>query len=108
MSMSKIHCHKVSELASFGVSANDIAKYLNIDKDSLIKDYSYELNRAAIDKTVEVANCLYQTAMAGSVSAMTFWLKNIGKWEEIVKQKEDVSEDQIFDAIKIELIDNNG
>jgi hypothetical protein len=75
-----------------------------VSKESLVLEYSDILNTAAIDKTIEVAHNLYLLAIEGNVSASTFWLKHVGKWEEIAKAKEEISKEDKFDAITLTLL----
>ncbi len=100
--------YDVRRLAEVGIQASDIAKYVGISKDELVLDYSDILNTAAVNKTVEVANHLYMMAMDGNVQSAIYWLKTLGKWEEIPKAKEEVSKEESFEAIKIEIIPNKG
>lgn len=97
---------KVKELSSFGIQTVDIAKYLGISKEELVQDYSDILNTAATDRTVEVAHKLYELAMEGNVQSAIYWLKSIGKWDEIAKSKEEVTKDDALEAIRIEIIPN--
>lgn len=99
------HWIKVSELASHGVQAEEIAGYLGIPKNELIRDYSILLRRAALDKTIEVAKKLYDCAMDGNTTAMAMWLKAHGQWEELAKRKPEITEDQVFESINIVGID---
>ena len=100
------YAYDVKRLAEVGISSNDIAKYIGISKEELALDYSDILNTAAINKTVEVANHLYMMAMEGNVQSAIYWLKTIGKWEEIPKAKEEMSKEDSFESIKVEIIPN--
>jgi hypothetical protein len=94
----------VRRLAGNGVPVNDIAAYLDITKDELLSQYKHIINTAAINRTVAIAENLYDMAVAGNVPASIYWLKSIGKWDEIAKQKDLVEEMPIFEAININLI----
>lgn len=76
------HAATVESLTSFGVPQKDIAKYLGIGEPTLTKYYSDILNRAGIQKNLEVANTLYQKALTGDNQSMIFWLKTRAGWQE--------------------------
>lgn len=94
---------EVRRLVGSGVLKQDIAKYLDISLDELNRDYSDILNRAAIDKTVEVANALYTLAVDGNLQACIFWLKNVGKWEELAEQKDDIQKNEVLTDINVSI-----
>jgi hypothetical protein len=96
----------VKDLAEAGISANDIAKYFGVTKDALMAEHSETINTAAINRTVEVANHLYMMAMDGNVQSAIYWLKCLGKWDELPKAKEELSIDDSFEAITVEIIPN--
>ncbi len=98
------YAYDVKRLAEVGISTIDIAKYLNLSKEELSSEYSDILNTAAINKTVEVANHLYMMAMEGNVQSAIYWLKSIGKWDEISKVKEEMSKEDSFDTITVEIL----
>lgn len=82
----------------------DIANYLSLSEDEIVKDYSQVFYRAVVDRNVEVAESLYRHAIEGNITAAQFWLKNIGKWETYGKDVPQVTEDKIFDAININIL----
>lgn len=98
------HSFKVKDLASNGIQSQDIAKYLGITKDQLVNEYADILNVAAIDRTCEVAHNLYLMALDGNVQATIYWLRCVGKWEEMSKAKEEFIKDDTFSEIKINLV----
>jgi predicted transcriptional regulator len=73
---------EVSALKSFGNKDEDIASYLGICADTLVKYYKQELSVAAIKANAVIAKRLYQTAKEGDVKAMMFWLKTRARWRE--------------------------
>lgn len=99
---------KVKELAQAGISMRDIASYLGISEDEVVKDYSKVFYKAVIDRNVEVAEMVYRlSTQENSLTAAQFWLKNIGKWETYGKDVPQVTEDKIFDAININILGTN-
>jgi predicted transcriptional regulator len=76
------HAATVESLTSFGVPNKDIAKYIGIAEQTLTKYYGDILNKAGVQKNLEVANTLYQKALTGDNQAMIFWLKTRAGWQE--------------------------
>ena len=76
------HAAMVESLTSFGVPNKDIAKYIGIAEQTLTKYYGDILNKAGVQKNLEVANTLYQKALTGDNQAMIFWLKTRAGWQE--------------------------
>lgn len=91
---SRLYAMEVRRLKGAGITNTAICKYLNISKDVLISEYSDILNRAAIDKNVLVANELFDQACAGNMAAIQFWLKNIGKWEKLQDEIDEIDTKQ--------------
>ncbi len=83
---------QVFALSSFGVTQNDIGRFLDVSDDTLRKHYAAELDRAAIDRNAEVAAFLFRSASGATVSegasysdclkAAMFWLKTRAQWRE--------------------------
>jgi hypothetical protein len=74
---------EVSALASFGTVHDDIATYLGISQDTLIRKYKRELSDARIKANAKVAQSLYRMATEqNNVVAMIFWLKTRARWRE--------------------------
>lgn len=76
------HAATVESLTSFGVPNKDIAKYIGVAEQTLTKYYGDILNKAGVQKNLEVANTLYQKALTGDNQAMIFWLKTRAGWQE--------------------------
>ncbi len=80
--------HKVSDdfklqitaLKSFGITNEEIAKYLGISHDTLTKFYQHELITSRVTANVEMAKSLYKKGIDGDVTAMIFWLKTQARW----------------------------
>ena len=76
---------KVEALASFGISAGDIAGVLGMAEDALRRDYGSELDRGAIKASASVAESLFRKATGDGYEAVTaaiFWLKTRARWTE--------------------------
>jgi hypothetical protein len=80
----------VSALKAFGHTHVDIAKYLHIDDDTLVKYYADELDNGLTDANFKVANKLFKKAYEDEdVKAQIFWLKTRARWRE--KDPEDMN-----------------
>ena len=83
---------QVFALSSFGVTQDDISRFLGISDDTLRKYYAAELARAAIDRNAEVAAFLFRSASGSTIpegasysdciKAAMFWLKTRAQWRE--------------------------
>ena len=97
---------QVSALISFGVTHQDIARYIGINQDTLVKYYREELDTGAIHANAQVAAKLYRKAVdQEDLSAMIFWLKTRARWRTVDKedylQDESLREDLAKRAAKI-------
>jgi hypothetical protein len=89
----------VRDLKAFGINNHEIADYLGICHDVLEKKYKPELKKSRLDKVRSVANCLYQKALHGDVTAQIFYLKTQGRWRtEDSKQIE--NDEEILKELK--------
>jgi len=72
---------EVVALTSFGNTQEEIAAYLKICVDTLVKYYRYELDTAVVRANAQVARKLYNKAVnQDDLSAQIFWLKTRGRW----------------------------
>lgn len=71
---------KVIAFTCAGFSHNQIAKYLEIDDDTLRKHYQFELHSARLDKLGGISETAYARAMDGSERMIEFVLKHQGGW----------------------------
>ena len=96
---------EVGALVSFGITQEDIAKYIGISVDTLAKYYRNELDTALIRANAMVANKLFRKATEGNdLSAMIFWLKTRAKWRE--KELDDARKNEaLIEKILDKLID---
>jgi len=113
---------QVFALSSFGVTQEDIGKFIGISDDTLRKNYSSELDRAAIDRNAEVAAFLFRSANGSTLAegasysdclkAAMFWMKTRAQWRETAQvehsgpgggpiQTEDVTRDAELFARRI-------
>ena len=89
---------EVGALTSFGNTQEDIARYLGISVDTLVKYYRSELDNAALKANAKVANKLFRKATEGDdLGAMTFWLKTRARWRE--KDKEDNTANSVIEKL---------
>ena len=77
----------VSELTSFGVPQENIARIIGISVPTLVKYYRDEIDLATDKANAEVAKTLFQMAKSGETpSATFFWLKTRARWRETDKE----------------------
>lgn len=80
---------KVTSLKAYGYSNVEIADYLNISDDTLVKHYKEELRTAAIDANEAVADRLWAKAVEqDDIQAQIFWLKTRGRWRTVDKDEQ--------------------
>ena len=81
---------EVVALKSFGNTHEDIAAYLNISIDTLLRKYREDLETAAIRANARVANKLYKKAVEDEeMAAIIFWLKTRARWREKDRDDQD-------------------
>jgi transposase-like protein len=83
---------QVYALSSFGVTQDDIGRFIGVSDDTLRKWYSAELDRASVDRNAEVAAFLFRSANGSAIAegasysdclkAAMFWLKTRAQWRE--------------------------
>lgn len=83
---------QVYALSSFGVTQDDIGRFLGLSDDTLRKHYAPELERAKVDRNAEVAAFLFRSANGSTIAegasysdclkAAMFWLKTRAQWRE--------------------------
>lgn len=92
---------KVSALKSYGVSHEDIAKYLGISADILPNHYQKELETAQTVANAAVAAKLYKKATKDEdLTAMIFWLKTRARWRTEDTKHSLESNDELNKEIK--------
>lgn len=80
---------EVAALNSFGNTHEQIALYLGISADTLVKYYRYELDTAVIKANAMVARGLFNKAtQQDDLQAQIFWLKTRGRWRTVDKEEE--------------------
>ena len=99
---------EVSALVSFGITQEDIGKYLNIDRGTLMDYYRRELDTAVTMANAKVAQRLYNKAVQqDDLQAQIFWLKTRAKWRTADKEKEVESNVETLEKIKSLVADLN-
>lgn len=79
---------EVSALVSFGVTQDEIARYLDIDKTCLRRHYREEIDKAAIRANAQVARVLFEKAtIERDTASVFFWLKTRARWREVHKHE---------------------
>jgi hypothetical protein len=78
----KANIDLVIQFAKVGQPQENIARYLNITAKTLRANYRHELDTAKSEAVVAVGGKLYETAMDGNVTAMMFYLKAQGGWND--------------------------
>ena len=73
---------KVVLLVRAGLTQERVGAVLKVSIDTLRKHYGHELDTAKDDAVGQVANSLYQKAIAGDPTSMIFYLKTQGRWSE--------------------------
>lgn len=94
---------EVASLASFGVSHDNIAKYMGFSDETLRKHYREQLDLGAIKANAKVGAFLYRQASGQALddgtatnreclTAAMFWLKTRARWRE-TDEKDDGNTD---------------
>lgn len=79
--------NQVEAMSSYGIPQEDIARVLNICKNTLRKHYKEELETAETKANAMVAGQLYKNCMAGKEASIFFWLKTRAGYKETSKQE---------------------
>jgi hypothetical protein len=85
LAFEKLQPAKVEALAGYGLSADDIARVLDIDVETLRSTCARELDSGQIKANARVAESLYRKATGEgreAVTAAIFWLKTRARWKE--------------------------
>ena len=75
----------VEAMVAYGIPLEDISNVLGIDRKTLSKHYSAEIDTAAAQANAKVAESLFRKATSDgtqSVTAAIFWLKTKAGWKE--------------------------
>ncbi len=84
---------KVEGFVCAGFTQVQIATYLDISVDTLVKYYRTELDQTHMDKTMTLANAVFKDALDGDKGQREFWLRTMGKWAN-AKPKEEKERDE--------------
>ena len=72
----------VEAMSACGTPQEDIAMVIGIDRKTLRKHFTVELDTAATKANSAIAQTLYQKAMNGDTTAMIWWTKARMRWSE--------------------------
>jgi DNA-binding XRE family transcriptional regulator len=72
----------VRAMVAYGITHNEIAAVLGIDKKTLYKYYREEIDKSKPLAVAKIAEKLYAEALAGNMTAMIFYLKTQAGWRE--------------------------
>lgn len=75
---------QVETMLSVGITQEQVAAYIGICVDTLVKHYADEIRKGSMNANVAVAKSLYKNAIKGNVSAQIFWCKTRLGWREKV------------------------
>jgi len=86
-----------------GVHQKDIASYLRINVETLLKYYVTEINNAKADRNAVIGQNVYQRALDGDWDAMVYWTKCQAKWSyyKEPEEKEDTNEALMKSVIEL-------
>ncbi len=101
--------NKVEGLAARGLSQEQIAIMIGVDRDTIGKykkinsDFSAALELGKAKGIAAVTNSLFETAKKGNVAAQSFYLKNRAGWSD--KQEMNITGDPLITKIEIEVVE---
>jgi hypothetical protein len=102
---------EVSALSSFGNTQEEIASYLSICVDTLVKYYRRELDTAVIKANAAVAKGLFNKATKqDDLSAQVFWLKTRGRWrtdDTVRLEKDNAKLEKELEDLRVKLDEQN-
>lgn len=99
---------EVAALKSFGTTHEQIALYLDIGDDALVKYYKKELDTALTKANAMVAKGLFNKAtQQDDLQAQIFWLKTRGRWRTADKESIEDNNQETLSKIKILVDDLN-
>lgn len=78
---------EVAALTSYGMTQEEIGKYLGVTAKTLAKHYRNELETGKLKANAKVAAALFKQATKGNFQAQRFWLMAQADW----KEKKDIS-----------------
>lgn len=76
---------RVRIMAACNISYENMAEIIGCSKSDLKAHYRFQQEQGAEEVTFNLASKLYELAMAGNVTALTFWLKTKAGWKESVE-----------------------
>ena len=99
---------EVKSLASFGITQQEIASYLDVDVKTLLKYYREELDKSAIRANAAVARVLYEKAIVDrDLTAIIFWLKTRGRWSAAKEEADKAASVPVLELLQAALESKN-
>jgi hypothetical protein len=75
-------------MSACNVPYKHMAQILNCNETDLKEHYFFQMEQGAEECVVNVASKLYELALDGNVTAITFWLSKKGGWKEVAEGKD--------------------
>jgi len=75
----------VKAMVGYGITLEDIATVIGIDRKTLSLRYPTEIANGAIEANAQVAQSLFKAAKGGNMTAAIWWTKTRMGWKETVR-----------------------
>lgn len=99
---------EVSALVSFGNTQEEIARYLEISVDTLVKHYRKEIDNSVLIANSKVANMLFNKAVKeNDFASQKFWLQTRAKWRITDKPADSITPEDTLTKIQSLVADFN-
>ncbi len=82
----------VEKMAGVGVPSLQIAAFIGIDQDTMLKWYKHEMQLGKAKANNAVGHTLFEKVMQGDTAAAIFWAKTQMRWSEPQPTHDEVPE----------------